>query len=62
MLFALHCQCLQEAVHLLRLSARQCDANGLSIWNQEETNVTNYTVDLTHFLHFFSPHDVLRTR
>ena len=42
-----------KAVHLLRLSAGQCDANGLSKWNQEEMNVTNYTVDLTHFSHFF---------
>ena len=41
------------AIHLFRLSARQCDANGLSKWNQEEMNVTNYTVDLTHFSLFF---------
>ena len=42
-----------RAVCLLRLIAGQCDANGLSKQNQEETNVTNYTVDLAHFSHFF---------
>ena len=42
-----------RAVHLFRLSAGQCDASGLSEQNQDETNVTNYTVDLTHFSHFF---------
>ena len=41
------------AVRLFRLSAGQCDANGWSERNLEETNVTNYTVDLTHFLLFF---------
>ena len=43
-----------RAVHLFRLSARQYDARGLSEWNQEETNVKNYTMDLTHFWHFLS--------
>ena len=52
-----------RAVCLFRLSAGQCDANGLSEQNQEEMNVKNYMVDLTHFslFFFFSPHDVLRT-
>ena len=41
------------AIHLFGLSAGQCDANGLSERNPEETNVTNYTVDLIHFSGFF---------
>ena len=42
-----------RAIHLFRLSTGQCDASGLSKWNQEEMNVKNYTVDLTHFSRFF---------
>ena len=42
-----------RTVHLFRLSTGQCDASSLSEWNQEETNVTNYTVGLTHFFAFF---------
>ena len=42
-----------RAVCLFRLSTRQCNTSGLSEWNHEETNVKNYTVDLTHFSRFF---------
>ena len=42
-----------RAVCQFRLTARQCDASGLSERNQEEMNVKNYTVDLTHFSRFF---------
>ena len=42
-----------RAVRLFRLSAGQGNASSLSKWNQEETNVMNYTADLTHFSHFF---------
>ena len=48
-----------RAVCLFRLSAGQCDTSGLSERNQGETNVTNYTVDLTHFLRFFFFHPMM---
>ena len=44
-----------RAIHLFRLSDGQCDASSLSEQNQEETNVKNYMVDLTHFSRFFHP-------
>ena len=43
-----------RAIRLFRLSTGQCNASSLSEQNQEETNVKNYMVDLTHFSHFFS--------